>query len=123
VEEVLNNTVQEIQGKDLMEKIILSSEYKGKKELSVSGVFVEIGLIPATALAVPLGVKLDENGYITVDARMETNVSGVFAAGDLALVPGSIPFRQIVTSAGQGAMAAAAAHQYLRRQAPAPNWG
>ena len=123
VEEVLNNTVQEIQGKSLMEKIVLSSEYKGKKELSVSGVFVEIGLIPATALAVPLGVKLDENGYITVDARMETNISGVFAAGDLALVPGSIPFRQIVTSAGQGAMAAAAAHQYLRRQAPPPNWG
>lgn len=118
VEEVLNNTVQEIQGKALVEKIVLSSEYKGKKELSVSGLFVEIGLVPASALATPLGVKLDENGYIAVNARMETNVSGVFAAGDLTHVPGSIPFRQIVTSAADGSRAAAAVYQYLRRQTP-----
>lgn len=121
VEEVLNNTVQEIQGKGSVEKIVLSSEYKGKKELPVSGLFVEIGLIPATALAVPLGVKLDENGYITVNVRMETNVPGVFAAGDLAFIPGSIPFRQIVTSAADGARAAAAVYQYLRSERPASN--
>jgi len=54
---------------------------------------------------------------------MSTNISGVFSAGDLAFLPGSIPFRQFITSASDGARAAAAVFQYLNKNTPAPNWG
>lgn len=128
VVEVLNNTVKEIQGKDFVEKIILSSPINQSSnqpinELPVQGVFVEIGLIPASSLANALGVELTEDGYLKINPAMETNVPGVFAAGDLALIPGAIPFRQIVNSAGEGAVAAAAVYQFLRKQPPVPDWG
>lgn len=127
VVEVLNNTVKEIQGKDFVERIALSSpvtQLPGYPvTLPAQGVFVEIGLVPASSLANALGVELTEDGYLKINPAMETNVRGVFAAGDLALVPGAVPFRQIVNSAGEGAVAAAAVYQYLRQQPPAPDWG
>ena len=121
--EVLENTVKEVKGTDAVEAIGLAKPYQGNEELSVQGVFVEIGLIPASSIAKALGVKMDEQGYIKVKPAMNTNVSGVFAAGDLALIPGALPFRQIVTSAADGARAAAGVYQYLREQVPTPDWG
>ncbi|GMR19237.1 MAG: thioredoxin-disulfide reductase [Patescibacteria group bacterium] len=126
VVEVPNNTVKQIQGKSLVEKITLSTPVGSPSSavgyLPVQGVFIEIGLVPASSLANALEVKLDEHGYIKVDPTMETNTSGVFAAGDLALVSGALPLRQIVTSAADGARSAAAVYKYLRKQGPTPDW-
>lgn len=123
VKEVLDNTVKEIQGEKAVEKVILSQPYQGKKELSVQGVFVEIGLVPASSIAKSLGVEMDKHGHIRVTPAMETSAPGVFAAGDLSIVPGALAFRQIVTSAADGARAAAAVHRCLRSQEPVPDWG
>ena len=71
--------------------------------------FVEIGSTPSTAIAKELGVELDEGGYIKVDEGMRTNIKGVYAAGDVTA--GSAKFRQIVTAASEGAIAAVSAFQ------------
>ncbi len=123
VEEILGNTVKKIQGKNVVERILLAQPYRDKTELSVQGVFVEVGLIPASSIAKALRVKMDEQGYIKINSAMGTSVSGVFAAGDLALIPGAIPLRQVITSAADGARAASAVYQYLHQQHPTPDWG
>lgn len=129
--EILNNNVAEIKGKDFVEQIVLANSTElpttssggPQNAVAVQGVFVEIGLIPASSLANALGVGQTEDGYIKVNAKMETNVPGIFAAGDLTLLPGAIPFRQIVNSAGEGAVSAASIYQFLRNQQPVPDWG
>lgn len=123
VEEILGNTVKKIQGKNAVERIVLAQPHRGEIELSVQGVFVEVGLIPASSIAKALGVKMNEQRYIKISSAMETSVSGVFAAGDLALVLGAIPLRQVITSAADGARAASAVYQYLHQQHPTPDWG
>lgn len=81
-----------------------------QKRLDVGGIFVEIGLIPNSELVKGL-TALNEQGEIVVNCRSETNVPGLFAAGDVT----NVPEKQIVISAGEGAKAALQAHKYLQR--------
>jgi thioredoxin reductase len=74
---------------------------------------VEIGSAPSTYLAQKLGVVLDEKGYIKVDQNCQTNLTGVFAAGD---VTDQTRLKQILTAASQGAMATYGAYQYLTKK-------
>jgi thioredoxin reductase (NADPH) len=76
--------------------------------LDADGVFVYVGLIPATKL-VAGQVELDPAGYIITDAHQRTNIPGVFAAGDVQ----NPEFRQCVVAAGDGATAAIQAERYL----------
>jgi alkyl hydroperoxide reductase subunit F len=80
------------------------------KELEVSGVFVEIGLIPNSDLVKGLAA-LNEFGEIKVNCRNETSVPGLFAAGDVT----DVPEKQIAVAVGEGAKAALQAHRYLQR--------
>jgi len=141
IEEILEENVTEIIGtkdKRLPEKIgeaaegkeervgglILEKPYKGETILLVDGVFIEIGQVPSSVLTKELGVDLDEKGYIKVAPTMATNIPGVFAAGDIAAISGGIIFRQFITSAADGARAAASVYQYLNKgEAPVPSWG
>lgn len=123
VVEVLDNTVKEVQGDKFLEKVVLTKPFEDKNELEAQGMIIEIGLIPASSIAKTLGVEMDEKQYIKINPSMETTVSGVFAAGDLALIPEALPFRQVVTSAADGARAAASVYQHLRNQPPTPDWG
>lgn len=81
------------------------------QQLNLEGVFVEIGGIPGTDLVKPLGVKIDESGYIKVSTDMATNIAGLFAAGDIANVSGE--FQQIIIACAEGARAALSVYQYL----------
>ncbi len=90
----------------------LDNPYKGEKILPLDGLFVEIGGVPSTNYLVPLGVELDENGFVKVNEKMETSVPGVFAAGDLTTQ--SLILMQAVTACAQGAIAASSAFKYLR---------
>ncbi|WP_153503326.1 alkyl hydroperoxide reductase subunit F [Cumulibacter manganitolerans] len=83
-----------------------------RRRLDVSGVFVQIGLLPATEWLKDSGVTLSERLEIEVDHRGATNVSGVFAAGDAT----TAPYKQIVISMGDGATAALSAFDHLIRQ-------
>ena len=73
------------------------------------GVFISVGEIPNTSLAVSLGVELQDSGYIKVDSKMRTNVRMAYAAGD---VTGGL--RQVITAAAEGAIAAMSAYNDVK---------
>ncbi|GMV46682.1 MAG: NADH dehydrogenase [Pseudomonadota bacterium] len=84
------------------------------QRVELAGVFVQIGLVPHTAFLEGV-VERNRYGEIIVDERGATNLPGVYAAGDAT----TVPFKQIVIAAGEGAKAALAAFEYLMRT-PAP---
>lgn len=113
IEFVWNSVVEEIQGDQMVEKVVVRNVKTGEKQgIPVKGIFVYIGFIPNTGFLVGQ-VELDERGYILTNDRMETNVPGVFAAGDCR----AKLLRQVVTATGDGATAAFAAEKYLEE-----NW-
>ncbi len=103
VKVLLRTAVREIRGDASGVKSLLLEDLKeGKlKELEVSGVFVEIGLVPKTELADQLGVIKNERGEIVIDCNNRTSEEGVYAAGDCT----NIFAKQIITAAGEGAKA------------------
>jgi thioredoxin reductase (NADPH) len=80
-------------------------------ELAVDGVFVSIGGVPLSTLVKKAGVEVDTRGCIKVNRKQVTNIDGVYAAGDCTC--GGM---QIITAAGEGAMAAIQAYRFLRKQ-------
>jgi len=109
VEFLWDTVVESITGDKLVRGIRLRNVKTGKgSSLEVSGIFVAVGLRPNTGYLKGL-LKLDEGGFIPVNNQMETEVPGVFAAGDIRA--GSI--RQVVSAAGDGATAAIAAERFL----------
>ncbi len=113
VEIVYNTQVTQIIGEKQLEKIILSKEYNGSTEFILDGLFIEIGARPNSELAVSLGVELDSTSYVKSDAMMQTNIPGFFAAGDTVNLFGH--FKQDVTAAALGAVAATSAYQYVQK--------
>jgi len=104
--------VLEIKGNKKLESLVL--QQKGQKEtLVVDGLFVEIGSVPAMKLLSDLKIKTNPLGYVIVDENQKTNLPLVYAAGDLTT--GSGGFKQILTAAAQGAVAAHAAYQDLSK--------
>jgi alkyl hydroperoxide reductase subunit F len=89
----------------------LSIAHRGKTEnLSVQGIFIEIGSIPSSDFV--KDVAKNEMGEIMINCRSETNVSGIFAAGDVT----DVPAKQIVVACGEGAKAALRAFEYLSKK-------
>ncbi|TCP04190.1 alkyl hydroperoxide reductase subunit F [Caldimonas thermodepolymerans] len=78
--------------------------------LELEGIFVQIGLVPNSEF-VKGTLELNRFGEILVDAKCQTNVPGIFAAGDVT----DVPYKQIIISAGEGAKAALSAFDYLIR--------
>ncbi len=108
---ILNSTrVKRIIGDKMVTGIEIGEE-KGSQQktkvLDIEGVFVEIGLIPNSEFAE--GIDKNEHGEIMVDCRNRTNISGVFAAGDVTNVPG----KQIIIAAGEGATATLEAFRFV----------
>lgn len=104
-----NSVLHEIVGDELVEKVILKDIKSGElREKEVNGVFFFVGTIPKTDF-LKGKVALDEYGYIITNDMMETNVPGVYAAGDAR----AKYLRQVVTAAADGAIAAVAAEKYL----------
>jgi len=112
--EIINNTnIKEIKGKDFVTGVLLDKPYKSSKELKLDGVFVAIGHIALSELAKPLSVKLNAHGEIIINhATSETNVSGVYAAGDVT----DQPFKQLITGVADGCVAAYSAYEYIKKR-------
>lgn len=107
----LEHEVLEIRGGSRVEGIkIRDLKSKQERELDVSGIFIEIGLIPSSEPFKGI-VRLNRFGEIEVNCANETDVIGLFAAGDVT----NVPEKQIVVAAGEGAKAALKAHRYLQR--------
>ncbi len=112
IEILLETRVVEILGEEKVRGLHVRREEREKGEdLAVEGVFVEIGLDPNSA-AMRGFLALNERGEVEVDSRCGTSVPGVFAAGDVT----SVPYKQIVIAAGEGAKAALSAYEYLLRR-------
>jgi alkyl hydroperoxide reductase subunit F len=101
-----NSRVTAILGDKFVQGIKIEREKK-EETLAVQGVFVEIGLIPNSDLA--KDIEKNERGEIKINSRNETNIAGVFAAGDVT----DVAEKQIIVAAGEGAKACLEAFRYL----------
>lgn len=101
-----NSKVVEILGEQFVKSIKVDN--KGQiKELPVEGIFVEIGLVPNSKF-IDI-IDKNERGEIIVNDKTETSVHGLFAAGDVT----TVPEKQIIIAAGEGAKATLSAFKYL----------
>ncbi len=109
VEVLLNSEVVSINGDESVSSVsVMSAADKSVREISVEGVFVEIGLLPNTEFLKGI-VDMNRLGEVKVDSSCRTSVPGLFAAGDLS----EVPYKQIIIAAGEGAKAALSACDYL----------
>ncbi|PKF34621.1 FAD-dependent oxidoreductase, partial [Acinetobacter proteolyticus] len=79
--------------------------------VELAGIFVQIGLLPNTDFLKNSAVELSNRGEIVINDRNETNVKGVFAAGDCT----TVPYKQIIIATGEGAKASLSAFDYMIR--------
>ena len=104
---------EKVLGQGLVEGIIVKDLKTGKnRQLDVTGVFIEIGLEPNSGMVKDL-LKLNQNGEVPVNCSCETEIPGLYAAGDVT----TVPEKQIIIAAGEGAKASLQAHRYLQRLA------
>ena len=104
-----DSVVQEVVGDEFVKALVLRNiKAEVRSELPAEGVFVYIGLKPNTEFLQGV-VELDPGGYVIANDEMETNVAGIYAVGDVRRKN----LRQIITAAGDGAVAAMAADRYL----------
>lgn len=110
VEIIYNATVKEVAGTDFVEGIIYEdNETKEVKEVKVNGIMAHIGTVPNTDFI--NSVKKNHQNEIEININCETDVPGIFAAGDCT----NIPYKQIAIAAGQGVIAAMSAINYINR--------
>jgi len=109
-----NTEIKEVKGSNKVESItILNSATNQEQEISLDGIFIEIGRVASTELIANL-VKRDDRNQIIINDRCETNTPGIFAAGDAT----NTPTKQITVACGLGTTAILSAYQYLHGGAP-----
>lgn len=112
IEVFMNSEIKEIRGDKMVKKVIVLDRKNGEtKELTVDGVFVQVGEAPNSQQAKEAGVAVDEDNYIVIDGLQHTNLGGVYAAGDVT----NHPVKQVGTAVGQGITAAVEAYAFIRR--------
>lgn len=106
---LFEHEIKAIHGSNAVESVTVR-DIKTKQEntLRVQGIFIEIGLVPNTELVKNV-VALNEYGEIIIDCSCRTSRPGIFAAGDVT----SVPYKQIIIAAGEGAKAALSACDYV----------
>ncbi|MFZ5945642.1 MAG: FAD-dependent oxidoreductase [Bacillota bacterium] len=110
MEFIWNSTIEEVLGEENVEGVTVKNIKTGKSsKLDCQGVFFFVGMIPATNFLKDSGLEMDIRGYIPVNELMETNIQGVYAIGDNRVKY----LRQVVSAAGDGAIAAVVAERYV----------
>ncbi len=109
---LLNTIVDEIKGDKQVRSVLLKNVLTGEiNEQTVDAVFGQVGEAPNSQIAKSAGVETNENGYIKINIKQETNFKGVYAAGDIT----NHPIKQVGTAVGQGITAALEAYACVRR--------
>ncbi len=106
IEIIYKTNITKIKGDETVKSVI----FDNGKEFEIDGVFIEIGSIPNSDLAKGIGVEINEKGEIKINRKSETNVPGIFAAGDVA----DAPFKQAITGVSEGVIAAYSAFDYVK---------
>lgn len=109
--EIINNTnITEIKGNENVAGVVLDKPYKNSKELKLDSVFISIGHVAISDLAKILGVKLNNKQEIIINHKTsETNIKGVFAAGDVT----DKHFKQLITGVADACTAAYSAYEFV----------
>jgi len=109
IEFIWNTNVIAIEGEKEVARVRVRNNDGEEKEIGASGIFILIGTIPNNEILPLEQLGADAHGFIKTDQEMRTKIPGVMAAGDIR----SKSVRQIINGAGEGAVAAIAAEQYL----------
>ncbi|WP_261179382.1 NAD(P)/FAD-dependent oxidoreductase [Anaerobacillus sp. CMMVII] len=109
---LLEHSIKEIKGTNLLEKIVVLNENHEELEWDIDGLILNVGRMKPETDFLKNSVQRDEEGYIIVDEHLRTNVPGVFAGGDSR----HSQIKQPVISAADGAIAALAADGYINRK-------
>jgi len=105
--EIINNTnITEIKGEESVKAVIFENGHK----FILDGVFIEIGSIPNSEVAKKIGVQVNEKNEIIINRKSETNIPGIYAAGDVA----DAPFKQAITGVAEGVIASYSAFDYIK---------
>lgn len=108
---ITNAFVKEIKGDNFVNKLIYQDKQTDEiRELSLQGVFIEIGWM-ANSFLVKDMIELNERGEIKIDSHNRTSKPNIFAAGDVT----NVPYKQLIIAAGEGAKAALSAYDYLSK--------
>jgi len=106
IEIIYKTNIVEIKG----DKTVKSVIFDNGTEFEVDGVFIEVGSIPNSDLAKRINVKTNQKDEIIINRKSETNIPGIFAAGDVA----DAPFKQAITGVAEGVVAAYSAFDYIK---------
>ncbi len=118
IEIVLNSVATEIKGDKVVKSVTIENvKKKEKRELQVDGVFIEIGYVVDNSMIKDI-VKVNKFNEIVINEKCRTSCKGIFAAGDVT----TVPFKQTIIAAGDGAKAALQAHAYLKGVATSIDW-
>ncbi len=108
IEVITKTQITKIKGDTSVNAII----FENGKEFKVNGVFIEIGSLPKSQLVEQLEVKLNNKKEIIINRKSETNIPGIYAAGDVA----DAPFKQAITGVAEGVVAAYSVFDYLKEK-------
>jgi len=106
IEIIYKTNITEIKGDGSVKSVIFGNG----QEFEVDGVFIEIGSIPASDIVKSIGVELNDRNEIIINRKSETNIPGIYAAGDVA----DAPFKQAITGVAEGVIAAYGIFDYLK---------
>ena len=106
IEIIYKTNITEIKGDNNVKSVI----FDNGKEFEIDGVFIEVGSNPNSGLAKRIGIKTNEKDEIIINRKSETNIAGIFAAGDVA----DAPFKQAITGVAEGVIAAYSAFDYVK---------
>lgn len=119
IEIIKNTNVVEVKGDSIIKSVVFDRAYKGKalsghdsgdpKEFELGGLFVYIGHLPLNKLLKGTGVKMSKKGEVIINKKGETNVRGLYAAGDIT----DSDWKQAITGVAEGVKAAYYAYQYV----------
>jgi len=105
IEIIYRTNIVEIKGDNTVKSVI----FDNGTEFEIDGVFIEVGSIPNSDMVKHIGIKTNNKGEIIINRKSETNLPGVFAAGDVA----DAPFKQAITGVAEGVIAAYSAFSYV----------
>ena len=108
---MLNSELTEILGEQKVEKVKIKNNTTGEiSEMPIDGIFVAVGHMPSSTLLT--GIELDAAGYIKLNDHYQTNIDGVFVAGDVH----DTKYKQAISAAGHGCSAALEVQKWLEEQ-------